>query len=88
MRNHIDMKIGSTINKLNRKGFKTKYSCSGHKDYPKLNRGYIAFNKKLARDDIKQAKGILHKSGIKRVSSKTKHMHHGKVTVFNFASRE
>jgi len=75
---------------LNKQGIKTKYSCAGHRATSKYKQeqGYIAFNKKLSEENIRQAKDILHNKGVKRIGSKTKTMRHGKATVFSFSPRE
>ena len=83
----IDKEINNIIKILNSNGLKTRYSCAGHKDKPKLNKGYILFKSRLDDNDIKTGKTILHKKGIERVSAKNTLRQGKTATIFNFTAQ-
>lgn len=61
MKLSIDKDIVGLVNALNKAGFATSYSCSGHG-----NQGYISFKRAISVSKSKEISDILLKYGIKR----------------------
>lgn len=61
MKESIDRDIKPLINALNKSGFITSYSCSGHG-----SQGYVSFKRAINISKSKEISEILFKHGIKR----------------------
>lgn len=61
MKESIDKEIKALVNSLNRAGFVTSFSCSGHG-----HQGYVSFKRAINISKSQEISEILFKHGIKR----------------------
>jgi len=60
----VDPRLRPTIIKLNEMGYKTDYSCSGHKGKDgKVSNGYVSI---LGRHNVDEVKRVARKVGLSR----------------------
>lgn len=80
----VDPRLRPAVKKLNEMGYRTDYSCSGHKDKGgKVNKGYVSI---LGRHNVDEVKKVARKVGLSRpnVMVRRKRGHPCQRTIIDF----